>query len=100
MWEMCVVSSLLIQPLFCVGRYLDVCFLIRIITQHHVIVLLSLVRLLPPRTASCASLAPLAHPSSLWGSLFCFLTPQEVWPHFDFFLESCIQTFQVAFVGN
>lgn len=48
MWEMCVVSNLLIQPLFCIGSYLDVCFLIRIITQHHLVVLLSLVHLLPP----------------------------------------------------
>ena len=91
MWEMCVVSNLLIQALFCIGSYLDVCFLIRIITPSCCMAQLS---------TPFASCAPLAHPSSLWGSFFWFLTPQVVWPSFAFLQESCIQTFQVAFVGN
>lgn len=47
-WEMCVVSNLLIQPLFCIGSYSDIYVLIRITTQHHLVVLLSVVCLLPP----------------------------------------------------
>lgn len=39
MWEMCAVSNLLIQSLFCMGSYWDVYFLIRIIIQHHLIIL-------------------------------------------------------------